>query len=247
MKGTLHVLSEVDELLRGRRTDAESLDEGAGRLDMPALLKASLLLAFFYGASIGLFGALNHSPLQFLAAMVKVPLLFLLSVAVSFPSLYVFAALTGARQRPAPMLRVLASSVAVGLAVLASLGPVYAFFTLTTTSYPFMKLLNLLFFAFSGAVALEFLRRTLLRLEGDWNTLAVPPAPRAGAEPLLGRARVGLVFSAWLLLYAFVTAQSGWVLRPFVGDPGQPFAWLNPRGGNPLADLTGALGQLFGG
>ena len=247
MKGTMHVLNEIDELLRGRRTDAESLDEGAGRLDMPALMKASLALALCYGASIGLFGVLNKSPFQLLAAMAKVPLLFLLSVAVSFPSLYVFAALTGARQRPGPMLRVVASSVAIGLAVLASLGPVYAFFTLTTTSYPFMKLLNLVFFAFSGAVALEFLRRTLLRLEGDWSTLAVPPPPRAGAEPLLGRSRVGAVFAAWLVLFAFVTAQSGWVLRPFVGDPRQPFAWAAPRGGNPFADFTGAVGQLFGG
>lgn len=241
------VLGEIDDLLRGKATGPDSLDEGLARLNPGALLTASLLLALCYGASVGLFGALNGGALQLAAAMLKVPLLFALSVAVSFPSLYVFAALTGARQGALPMARVVAAAVAVNLAVLASFGPVYAFFTLTTTSYPFMKLLNLLFFAVSGAVSLEFLRKTLLRLDGRSGTLVVPPPPEAGPEPLLGRARTAPVFAVWLALYAFVSVQTGWVLRPIVGDPKEAFSWFSPRGGNPLADFSGAVGELFGG
>ena len=44
-----------------------------------------------------------------------------------------------------------------------------------------------------------------------------------GPLPLIARRRAHLrLFRIWLILYAFVGIQMGWVLRPFVGAPGQP-------------------------
>lgn len=247
MEALARLAGEFDELLRGRRTDAADTSDGFARLDMRAVAAGTLLLCAGYGAAVGLFGALNQSLLQLAAAALKLPLLFLVSGAVSFPALYVFTALAGARQGGRPMLRVVAAAAAVNAAVLASLGPIYAFFTLTTTSYPFMKLLNLAFLGLAGGVALEFLRRTLYRMEEGYNTLEVPPPPAARPEGALGRQRLDTVFAVWLVLQAFVACQAGWVLRPLVADPGEPFTLVSPRGGDPVKDVTSALTALFGG
>ena len=80
--------------------------------------------------------------MQVLASMVKVPLLFYLTLLVTFPSLYVFNALVGSRLRLGTVVRLLVASLGVMVAVLASLGPIVAFFSVSTASYPFMLLFN---------------------------------------------------------------------------------------------------------
>ena len=247
MKTMTTMAAEFDDLLRGRRTDHAALVDGFASLDIRALGTGSFLLCAGYGAAVGLFGALNQHPLQLASATLKLPLLFLLSAIVSFPALYVFTALAGARQGGMPMLRVVAAAGAVNAAVLASLGPIYAFFTLTTTSVAFMKLLNVAFLALAGGVALEFLRRTLVRMEAGFNTIETAPPPPARHDGALGRHNLETVFALWLVLQAFVACQAGWVLRPFVADPGASFNWVTPPGGNPLRDFGSAVGELFGG
>lgn len=239
------VLAELDDLLRGAKTSPEALERGAYGIDPALMAKAALALGALYGVFMGLYGAINHSPAQIGASMLKVPLLFALSAAVTFPSLYVFTALAGGRQGLATLLRVVAAAVAVNAAVLASLGPITGFFTLTTTSYPFMKLLNTLFFGIAGAVALEFLRRALLRLE---------PLPEAGVKRLAAdvprpssTGTLQQVFMLWLGLYVFVSVQAGWLLRPLVGDPQAPFRWFSPIGGSALADFARSFTTLTGG
>ncbi len=52
-------------------------------------------------------------------------------------------------------------------------------------------------------------------------------------RPLIERNRKHLMLlRAWLLIYAFVGIQMGWVLRPFIGDPNSPTQFLrdNPWG-----------------
>ena len=80
--------------------------------------------------------------MQLVATAVKVPALFYLTLFVTFPSLYVFNALVGSRLTLLSVLRLLVASLAVNLAVLASLGPIVLFFSLTTKSYPFIQLVE---------------------------------------------------------------------------------------------------------
>jgi hypothetical protein len=119
----------------------------------------------------------GQSYMQFIASTVKLPLLFLLTLVVTFPSLYVFNALIGSRLSVMSALRLLVAALGVMLAVLASLGPIVVFFALSTTSYPFMVLLNVATCTVSGVLGLGFLLRTLHRLviiqegsESRWPT-----------------------------------------------------------------------------
>ena len=151
-----------------RKGAGHSLAEGTDHLPLKPYVLMSLALGVIYGLFMGLYAVLTREPPcyeQLLSGAIKVPALFLLTLVVTFPSLYVFSALFGARLGLLETLRVLVAAVVVNLAVLASFGPITGFFTLSTTSYHFMKLLNVLFFAIAGMIGLGFLMSVLQRLE----------------------------------------------------------------------------------
>ncbi len=222
-------LSELDRLLRGEFTRPDELRSGQVRLPTRRLVLACLLLGAIYGLCMGLFaatGGRDDSWKYLIAAALKVPLLFLLTLVVTFPSLYVFAALANSRLRLRDTLRLLVAAIAVNLGVLASFAPVTAFFTVSTDSYAFMIFLNVLFFALAGAVGLAFLNRAVS---------AVFPAQRAEGEAGPAPAdsqRARRIFRVWLLIYVVVGAQMGWILRPFIGNPQLPFQAFRSRWSN---------------
>ena len=125
-------------------------------------------MGVLYGACMGCFALANAdykiSLLQTLSSMGKVPILFFATLLVTFPSLYVFNALVGSRLTLVSVWRLLLSGLAVMMTVLASLGPIVAFFSISTTNYPFMLLLNVAVFGLSGFLGLKFLLGTLQRL-----------------------------------------------------------------------------------
>lgn len=170
----------IDRLLRGEFTSAEALQDR--RIDVPArtLVIAGVLLGGSYGVFMGLYAGLrgeNPNWQQLAASLAKVPLLFLLTLFVTFPSLYVFSALARSRLRAAETLRLLLVAITVTLALLASFGPVTGFFTLSTSSYPFMIVLNVLFFAIAGIVGVGFLRKALQHVFAEPPSPPAPPAP----------------------------------------------------------------------
>jgi hypothetical protein len=176
------LLRQVDGLLRGDFTRPEDLRAGRINIALGTLTLAGLVLGAFYGAFMGLFSVLRaegDGGLQLIATAIKVPLLFLLTLLVTFPSLYVFSALAGSKLWFPHTLRLLLAAITVSLTVLASLGPVVGFFTLSTDSYDFMVVLNVLMFAVSGFVGVAFLRRALDRLFARH-----PARERWGAAPV---------------------------------------------------------------
>jgi hypothetical protein len=155
---------DTDRLLRGQFTRREDLMKGRIEIPVRTLVIAGASLGAAYGLFMGLYALFrpeNVSFAQLIVTMLKVPLLFLLTLAITFPSLYVFSALARSRLKELDTLRLLLGAVTVNLALLASFGPVTGFFTLSTTSYAFMKVLNVIFFAISGFAGLVFLRRAL--------------------------------------------------------------------------------------
>jgi len=265
------LLKTIDELLRGRLTRKEDL--AAGRIDIPVatLVVAGLALGAAYGVFMGLYAPLraeNPSFLQLLVTAAKVPLLFLLTLVVTYPSLYVVSALFDSKLRHRETLRLLLIAMTANLALLASLGPVTGFFTLCTESYAFMIVLNVLFFGVSGIVGLAFLRKALSSVYERFTPPAEPvpmPVPvqasngeeeEATARPPVARPPVlrprparpasFRVFTFWTLIYGVVGAQMGWVLRPFIGTPDLPFELFRAeRESNFFAAFFRAFGKLF--
>jgi hypothetical protein len=68
--------------------------------------------------------------------------------------------------------------------------------------------------------------------------LAPPPGVDRGAWSLLGW---------WVILYMFVGAQSGWILRPFIGHPDMPFVLLREKGGGFVSATLHHLWVALGG
>jgi hypothetical protein len=251
---------EVDRLLRGDATQLAALKEGGLTVPSDRLQLAIVLLGMGYGLCMGTFGLLRGESafvFQFIAGMVKVPALFLLTLLVTFPSLYVFNSLVGSRLSAVALWRLLTSSVALTMAVLASFGPIVAFFSLSSTSYSFMLLLNVFMFGIAGFLGLKFLLRTLHRLTISQGTPdPVPPVIAqdsstegpldASATPLRGR-QVKLVFGCWIMAFAMVGAQMGWLLRPFIGCPNQPFSFFRARESNFFEAVWHHLTHLMGG
>lgn len=158
--------NDLDRILRGEATRASEPNEIGFPMPLGGLLLGMTLLTAFYGVCMGFFsGFRDGGPyyMQWLAGIVKMPCLFALTVAVTFPSLYVFNALAGSRLRGAMVFRLLVISLAVNVAVLASLGPIVAFFSVSTTSYPFILLLNVVAFLVSGVLGFSFMLQTLYR------------------------------------------------------------------------------------
>ncbi len=248
----IQFLKTIDELLRGHLTRKEDL--AAGKIDVPirTLVGAGLVLGALYGACMGLYAPLreqNPSYWQLFATASKVPLLFILTLVVTYPSLYVVSAMFDSRLRHRETLRLLLAAMTANLALLASLGPVTAFFTLCTDSYPFMIVLNVLFFGVAGLIGLTFLRKALHAVFIVEEASPVPPQDSPAGTIIRPRQRKPAslrVFSFWILIYGAVGAQMGWVLRPFVGTPGLPFQFFrSERDSNFFAAIFRAIGQLF--
>lgn len=160
-------MKQLDELLRGERVRGELLVKGQIDLRLRVFVPIAVVLGAIYGFFMGwyaLFGRDTYAIQQLVASSVKLPALFLLTLGVTFPSLYVFNALVGCRMSFVSTIRVLIGAVVVNLAVAASLGPILAFFTLSTKSYVFIVLLNVALLGVGGVVSLGFLLRALRAL-----------------------------------------------------------------------------------
>jgi hypothetical protein len=151
-----------------------------------------------YGAVMGSFGG---RPLQALYSAIKVPLLLLATVGLSLPSYFILNTLLGLRDDFAEAVRAIVSAQAGLTVILLSLAPVTLFWYASSSDYREAILFNGLIFAVATAGAQVLLRRAY--------------------RPLIARKPVQRwVLRGWGILYAFVGVQMGWVLRPFIGDPG---------------------------
>ncbi|MEX0643004.1 MAG: hypothetical protein WD468_09910 [Pirellulales bacterium] len=269
-------LTDLDRLLRGETTRPETLREGRFEVAASGLAIVIVLLGAIYGLCMGSYSLFKVVPetlvdpqpwyMQLVASAIKVPALFYLTLFVTFPSLYVFNALVGSRLTLLSLLRLLVGSLAVNLAVVASLGPIVLFFSLTTQSYPFIQLLNVVVFSVAGVLGLSFLLQTLHRLTmvDEVNIPATAPSnvsPEASelamevVEPsaldmpagqALGE-HTRTVFGCWIVLFAVVGAQMSWVLRPFIGNPNLPFTWFRERRSNFFEEVFNSISNLLTG
>jgi hypothetical protein len=162
-----------------------------------------------YGAAMGTFGGVR--PAQILYSSLKVPLLLLVTGGISLPSVFVLYTLSGLRDDFPQVLHGLLSTQAALATVLAALAPFTLLWYASCSDYRLAILFNALMFALATASTQRVLRRH--------------------CRDLIARdARHRTLLQVWFVLYAFVGIQMGWMLRPFIGDPTQPTAFLRRDG-----------------
>ncbi len=199
------LLAYMDGLLRNREAYFEEIFEGdllarhLGRL-LLIILVMSGLHGLIMGASSGL--------LQMLSSGVKVPALFLLTLAVCYPMLYVINVIMGSRLSFGQTLALILLALALSAVLLASFSPIALFFTIKQARYNFLQLLHVAIFACSGAFGMFAL----------WQGLQ---AMCEQSELYPKQALV--ILRVWAVIFAFVGLEMAWSLRPFVGKPGLEF------------------------
>lgn len=227
-------LELLDHLLRHREQFFEGIFTGAhmGKWSRWFLLILIFLTAV-YGMTMGTLGftrSVTQGLLQSLTSGLKVPLLYLVSLGVSFPVLYIVLVLMGARLRFTQTLALILMALALNSVLLASCAPIVLFFVLTGSDYHFIKLLHVGIFTFSGCWAMMALWRGLQTMCEKSNLY-----PRQANN----------ILKIWILVFGFVGTQMAWSLRPFVGSPALDYQLFRAgQTGNFYQAVWSSLGNL---
>lgn len=199
-------------------------DPAAQRWQQPAVIVVSGLA---YGACMGCFSADSWARLLSIPYVaLKVPLLIFATSAVCMPGFFVLNTVLGLQTDFAAALRAIATAQAALTLALASLGPLTCVFYLSGISHDGALLLNALFFLVATLAGHAVMRRGYAGLTSHQER----------------GARHRVMLWAWTVLYAFVGMQMGWLLRPFVGDPALPVAFLRDA---PFTNAYVAILHLF--
>ena len=132
--------------------------------------------------------------------IVCVPLLLFATSVLCLPGFFVLNTVFGLRDDLRAALRAILAGQAALSVVLASLAPVTRFWYCSVESYRAALLFNAGVFtlaALAGQMVMRRYYRPLIRKHRNHRIMLV----------------------AWLVLYAFVGMQMGWMFRPFIGDP----------------------------
>lgn len=219
------LLTQADAVLRARWSAAE----GAAQPRTLARLAAVLVLfGVIYGGVMGTYGLPEGRVLQILYSAVKVPLLLLITFGLSLPSFFVINSLMGLRGDFTYALRALIAAQAGLTVVLAALAPFTAMWYASVVDYNAAILVNTAMFGFASITAQQLLKRYY--------------------RPLIERDRRHLLMlRAWLVIYAFVGVQMGWVLRPFIGHPAGPTRFFREEAwGNAYVQIWQIILRTFG-
>ncbi|MFI5494427.1 hypothetical protein [Actinoplanes sp. NPDC051859] len=171
----------IERILRDRQGIWQQVveDRSLAKLTGQMLLSSVIALAC-YGAVLGSF----HSVLMALTSAVKLPLLFLVTLAICLPTLYLFNLVFGARLSVRQSLALVMVALTVTAMLALAFAPIALFFLITAPDYGFFKLLNVVILALSALVGLRFLTGGMRVL--NENGLLSPekkedPAPVAAA------------------------------------------------------------------
>lgn len=167
-----------------------------------------LLFAPAVGLATGSFSVTSpERALLMLSAAVKMPILVLGTTLLCLPGFFVLHLVFGVRRDFPVALRAVLGGQALFAVVLAACAPLIPVWYSATDSKRAALIGVSLLFALGAAVSLTAVRRVYAR----------ELAPR----------RIHRVLPiGWFVLYAFVGIQMGWMLRPFLGSPDAPPAFL---------------------
>ena len=216
------------QLLRDRSLFLREIEE-CKQIDKKiiSLLVCSSLFFAIYGIIIGSM----QGWLQMLSSGFKLPALYLLTLLICLPTLYLFDVIFGSKRIFTQYLALLLASMSMISVMLFGFAPVTLFFRLSMNDHNFFRLLNVGVFALTGIIGIKFFHKAMISL--------INPE----SESLQNRHKL---IKAWLILYGFVGSQLGWTLRPFFGTPGQPFALFREIESNFYIEVLKIIGNVLG-
>ena len=224
----------IERILRDRQGIWQQVveDRGLSRLTVQMLLSSVVSLAV-YGAVLGSF----HSVLMALTSAVKLPLLFLVTLAICLPTLYLFNLVFGARLSIRQSLALVMVALTVTAMLALAFAPISLFFLITAPDYSFFKLLNVAILGLSALVGLRFLTGGM-RVLNEHGLLApakpaeaVPAATPVAAQPALVPVGVPAA-EAGAAVVAPVTVPAGNGTQP-VAQPAAPITFPPGAGFQP--------------
>ena len=196
-------------------------------------IRSMLITSFVALAAYGALLGCTHSLAQTISSAIKLPLLFLVTLAICVPVLYIFSTFFGSNQSFVSSLVLVLAAITVTALLLLSLGPITLFLVMTSTyHYQLFKLLNVFLFGIAGMAGAATLYRGVRILSKSKLDNETQPHKT--------------IFSLWVAVYIFVGSQMAWTLRPFVGYPDSPFELFRQVGGNFYTNIFVSIGEILG-
>lgn len=195
-----------------------------GRLRAQELRWSHLLgLMLFVVVACGLYGAVLagwRSPRLALYVALKLPILFLGTAALVAIFNWMTATALGSGLSFKSTLFVVMASLTIAAWILLSLVPVALFFLLSAVSYSgtpaeLQVAHNVILLTHISILALA-------GLGGNWVLLT------GLRQTVRSTCPASVLFALWISAFAFVGGQLSWILRPFVGSPFFPVAFMRP-------------------
>jgi hypothetical protein len=144
----------VERILRDR---AGIWDQIIAERHLPKLILRMLLSIVICLAAYGAVLGASNGWLQALVSTVKLPLLFLATLAICLPTLYLFNLVFGARLSVLQTCALIMVAITVTAVLTFAFAPISLFFLITARSYAFFKLLNVGILILTALVGLRFL------------------------------------------------------------------------------------------
>jgi len=189
-----------------------------------------VLFIFLFSLVYGIVMGSYNGYLQSMVTGIKLPCLIFLSLLICFPALYVIQYMIGSTMTLAMMTNILLSGFIVFTTIALSFSPIVIFFMITGDNYAFLKLLHVAIFIFSGIFAIKTILKGLSF-----------SCEKKNVYPKLGLT----IFKIWIIIFAFVSSQLAWNLRPFIGSQDLPFELFREHQSNFYVAVMQSVAGLF--
>jgi hypothetical protein len=150
-----------DDIRRNIKVERKSL----------SLLVASCIFFAIYGAIIGS----SSSWMQMLSSAIKLPALYLITLAICLPTLFFFDVLFGSKLGFGQYVALLLTGMATISVLLFSFAPITLFFLISIHDYNFFLLVNVLIFALTGLIGIRLFYSGMQQL--SYTSKVIKPAP----------------------------------------------------------------------
>jgi hypothetical protein len=175
----------IERILRDR---AGIWDQIISERDLPKLILRMLLTSAISLAAYGAVLGASNGWLQALVSTIKLPVLFLVTLAICLPTLYLFNLVFGARLSVLQACALIMVAITVTAVLTFAFAPISLFFLITARSYEFFKLLNVAILILTALVGLRFLTSGMRALnehvvvESTLSNQVVVPVPLTQRE-----------------------------------------------------------------